>query len=318
MHQTLKTFFCTRRLCISLFILFALPVHVHAGTSGDIVVTIKPLYSLVAQLSEGIEKPVLLIKQMPSPHHYSMRPSDRRLLSNARMIIWIGPQMESYLDKVIQQQAYPNGHTIIVSAMQADGVRLLDRRIKNDALHTADDPAHDHEKAGHLDPHIWLSSHNAIAISKHIAQQLIISDPKNTTRYENNLQRLTDRITLLAAEIKTDLENNQQPFITYHDAFQYFEDENKLRYIDSINFDEEAGTSLKHLHQIKTEIEKNNIQCLLYQPPKPDIIDTLTTDTTLKAVALDPLGLNINDDKEAWFKIMRSIATNFKHCLDNG
>jgi zinc transport system substrate-binding protein len=306
---------------IAYFILLTLPCTAFTTSSvkkpGSIVVTIKPLYSLVAQLSEGIEKPVLLMKQMPSPHHYSMRPSERRLLSNARMIVWIGPQMESYLSKVIQQQ-----DTIVVSAMQADGLKLLDRRIKNNHQHTAASQKHDHPKpdnlkSNNIDPHIWLSSRNAIAISQHISQQLIISDSENTALYKNNLRRLINKITQLSTEIKTSLKNSQQPFITYHDAFQYFEYENKLRYIDSINFDEEAGTSLKHLHHIKTSIEKNNIQCLLYQPPKPDTIETLTNKTTIKAVALDPLGLTINNNKEAWFEIMRDMTSNFKRCLNS-
>jgi len=306
MHQTVKSFFRSATWIVCLLIFFTLPAQ--AKISGNIVVTIKPLYSLVAQLSDGVKKPVLLIKQMPSAHHYSMRPSDRRLLANAGMIVWIGPAMESYLNKVIRQQ-----DAIIVTAMQADGLKLLERRIKNDDEHKASHSSHEHH--GHLDPHIWLSAHNAIAISKHIAQQLIINDPANTARYEKNLQRLSDRIKRLATEIKSELKNNPQPFITYHDAFQYFEEENGLHYLAAISFDEEAGTSLKHLGKIKNSIEKNHVQCLLYQAPEPDIVKALTANTSIKAVALDPTGRSAENEKEAWFEIMRSLAANFKRCL---
>ena len=273
--------------------------------SGPIVVTIKPLYSLVAHLTEGVEEPVLLMKQIQSPHHYTMRPSERRLLSNARMIIWVGPQMESYLSKVIQQQ-----NTISISAMQANDLKLLDIRTKHSHQHTSED-ADSHR----LDPHIWLSSHNAAAISQYISQQLIIDDPENTAQYKDNLRLLIEKISRLSAEIKTALENNKSPFIAHHDAFQYFEEENKLNYFDSISSDEETGASLKHLRHIKASIEKNNIQCLVYQPPKPDIIDTLADKTAIKSFALDPLGQAASDEKQAWFKIMRDMATNFKRCL---
>ncbi len=234
-------------------ILLTAPGLVFASTlktpSAPIVVTIKPLYSLVAQLSAGIEKPVLLMKQMQSPHHYNMRPSERQLLANARMIIWIGPQMESFLSKVIQQH-----DVAIVSAMQADDLKLLDRRTKN----------HHHHGVGNLDPHIWLSAHNAIAISKHINQQLIHNNPEHAEKYKKNLQQLIKKITLLAAKTKNLLSNKQQAFITYHDAFQYFEDENRLNQLASVVFDEESSVSIKHLQHIKSVIEKNNIQCLLY------------------------------------------------------
>ncbi len=294
--------------------LFTLPCITFAANSGKIsgaiVVTIKPLYSLVAQLSDGIEQPVLLMKQIPSPHHYTMRPSERRLLANAKIIVWIGPQMESYLSKAIGQQ-----DVIIISAMQANGLNLFEQRAKNNSSHqhTLDYS----ESSNNLDPHIWLSAHNAIAISKHIAQQLITSDPENTRRYKNNLQQLINKITQLSNEIKNNLKNSKQPFITHHDAFQYFENEYQLNYIDSINFNEESSASLKHLRHIKASIKKNNIQCLVYQPPKPDIIETLTSKTSIKTAALDPLGIiSINNENEAWFEIMRDITLNFKRCLN--
>jgi len=213
--------------------------NAHAGNkpenTGPVVVTIKPLYSLVAQLTEGIEKPVLLMKQMQSPHHYTMRPSERLLLADARMIVWTGPQMETYLDKIIHQQ-----DAVIVTAIQAKDIKLLDRRTKSGHLHAEEHASHGDLS---LDPHIWLSTKNAIAISRHISQQLILTDPANRTRYENNLQQLEARINQLSAEINKDLENNKEPFIAFHDAYQYFEDENQLSHIDTISFDEEAGIS---------------------------------------------------------------------------
>lgn len=306
MHRILKLPLTSKHLITSL-ILFTLPNLSYAEKEGPVVVTIKPLYSLVAQLTEGIEKPVLLMKQMQSPHHYTMRPSERRLLADARMIIWTGPQMESYLNKIIRQQ-----DATIVTAIQSNGLKLLDRRSKSGHQHTEEDTKHGDAS---VDPHIWLSMHNAIAISRHISQQLIISDSLNRERYEKNLQRLENKITLLSAEIKTHLDNNKQAFITYHDAFQYFEDENQLNHADTISYDEESGVSLKHLRQIIARIKTDNIKCLVYQPPKPDLIDTLTDETAVKSAALDPLGQYIDDENDAWFILMRDMARNFKSCL---
>ena len=96
-----RSLLCTPVLAM-LLLLFA--INSFAASSGAIVVTIKPLYSLVAQLTEGIEEPVLLMKTIQSPHHYNMRPSERRLLSDAKMVVWLGPNLESYLDKIIKQQ----------------------------------------------------------------------------------------------------------------------------------------------------------------------------------------------------------------------
>ena len=307
MRQTLIHISIRGCLSVCLVLLLWTGITHAAGSDGPVVVTIKPLYSLVAQLTEGIEEPVLLMKQMPSPHHYNMRPSERRLLSDARVIVWIGPQMETSLSKMISQR-----DALIITAMQAEGIERLERRTKHGHQHTTDETP---PSETNTDPHIWLSIKNAIAISKHVSKQLISSDPANTARYQANLQLLINRITQLSANINTDLDGNRQPYITYHDAYQYFEEEHQLNHIDSISFDEEAGISLKRLRHIEASIRNNGIRCLLYQPPKPDIVDTLSKQTEIKAFALDPLGLNLEDEKEAWFKIIQATAASFKQCL---
>jgi zinc transport system substrate-binding protein len=217
--------------------------------------------------------------------------------------------METSLSRIINQQ-----DALVITAMQASGVKKLERRTKHGHRYQTDHAHHDEMTT---DPHIWLSVRNTIAISNHITQQLVASDPENTSRYQANLVQLTDRIEQLSRKIDADLLNNRRPFITYHDAYQYFEDEHQLNHVDSVSFDEEAGISLKHLHHIKDSIEKNDVRCLLYQSPKPDIVDTLTTNSQLAAFALDPLGLELEDENEAWFQIMLSTAATFKKCLAN-
>lgn len=307
MRQTLIHISIPRCLSVCLVLLAWAGITHAARSDGPVVVTIKPLYSLVAQLTEGIEEPVLLMKQMPSPHHYNMRPSERRQLSDARVIVWIGPQMETSLSKIISQQ-----DALIITAMQAEGIERLERRTKHSHQHTADETPPSETST---DPHIWLSIKNAIAISKYISRQLVSSDPENSVRYQRNLQQLLSRIAQLSLKIDAELQGNRQPFITYHDAYQYFEAEHALNQVDSISFDEEAGISLKHLRHIEASIKNNAIRCLLYQPPRPDIVDTLAEQTGIKAFALDPLGLDLKDEKEAWFEIMQTTAASFKQCL---
>jgi len=284
--------------------------NVKTDFPGTIVVTIKPLFSLLAHLTEGITTPVLLMNETQSPHHYSMRPSERRLLAEASMIVWVGPQMETNLSKIIQQQK----NSAVVTALQADNLHILNRRKKHDHDETDQHPASSPE-TDKLDPHIWLSTDNAIAISRQLYQQLIRLDPGNAERYKENLALLLSKIKLTAEFINSTLKDRDQPFITFHDAFQYFEDENRLNYANSISFDEETGTSLKHVRRIKASMDEHHIQCLVYQEPKPAIIDALSRQSTVTATALDPLGLNAKNDKEAWFELMRQLAINFSQCL---
>ena len=276
-----------------------------------IVVTIKPLYSLVAHLTEGIEKPVLLFKNIQSPHHYNMRPSERRLLAKADIIVWLGSTTEPQIDKIIQQQE----QTTSISVMQAKNLKLLNKRSKHshDEIHPTEIKSTNFNM---VDSHVWLSAHNAAQISKHIAKHLTTYDSKNAEQYRANLTRLLDKIEHTKNSIKNILDKNDQPYLSFHDAFQYFEDEYGLNYIGSINYGDEAGTSLKHIQQIERHIREKNIKCLVYQPPRPALIDSLSQQTNIKSSVLDPLGINASNDKNAWFDIMHQISTNFSTCLN--
>ena len=44
-------------------------------TTPKVVVTIKPVYSLVASIMKGVGEPALLISGNTSPHHTSLKPS---------------------------------------------------------------------------------------------------------------------------------------------------------------------------------------------------------------------------------------------------
>jgi len=284
--------------------------EIPSNNLNTIVVTLKPIYSLVAHLTDGISTPILFSNNMQSPHHHNILPSERRLIANADMIIWLGPQMETYLSKIIPQQ----NSAITISLMQVDSLHLLNKRSKHSHI--------DHHQnsliANNIDQHIWLSVNNVKVISRHISKKLIIHDPKNTARYKQNLEKLLDKIEKTDNEIKTLLKNHKQPFIASHDAFQYFEKEYELNFIAALNSGDDTSTSLKHLKKIKSLIKKNKIQCLIYQQPKPDIINTLTRKTDIKTTALDPLGINLsnsNNYHNAWFEIMQKLAINFKQCL---
>lgn len=297
------------RLAALLIFLLAFLPGVHAATvaqnAPSIVVSIKPLYSLTAHITEGVTTPVLLLQQAQSPHHYNLRPSQRRQLAQADVIIRVGPVLESFLDKVLKQQK-----GLLVDAWRSPGLELLTKRGRH--THT-DRPSPDH--VAQTDPHIWLSAHNATAISRYISQQLAAYDPAHANNYKANLEKLLERIDQTDAVVRAQLDNPQRPFISFHDAFQYFEKAYGLNRVSSINLDEETGSSLKHLRTISALIREQQIHCLVYQPPQPALVSSLRQSTGINAVALDPLGIDSRNDREAWFEIMQQLGAGFSRCL---
>ncbi|MGF1612015.1 MAG: zinc ABC transporter substrate-binding protein [Kiloniellales bacterium] len=111
-----------------------------AAEAPKVVVSIKPLHSLVAGVMGDLGEPFLLVQGAGSPHSYSLRPSEARALENADLVVWVGPGLESFLEKPLGALA---GKARIVELAEAEGVTLRDTR-EGGAWE-----AHDHEEHGH-------------------------------------------------------------------------------------------------------------------------------------------------------------------------
>ena len=89
-------------ICISVLLL---PIQsLMAAESPKVVVSIKPIHSLVSAVMEGVATPTLLVKK-GSPHAYTLRPSEARALASADLVVWIGHEMESFLEKPLETVA---------------------------------------------------------------------------------------------------------------------------------------------------------------------------------------------------------------------
>jgi zinc transport system substrate-binding protein len=85
----------------------ALPALLFAGTaqSADapvVVTSIKPVHSLVAAIMEGVGKPELIVDGAASPHTYTMKPSNASALQSAKVVFWVGPGLEAFLEKPLE------------------------------------------------------------------------------------------------------------------------------------------------------------------------------------------------------------------------
>ena len=118
-----------------------------------VVVSIKPVHSLVAGVMDGIGEPKLLIEGGGSPHTYTLRPSEAQALQDADVVFWIGEDLESFLEKPLE--ALPrSGH--VVALHEAEGVTLLPYRAGGAWAKHADEhhEAHaDEHHEAHADEH---------------------------------------------------------------------------------------------------------------------------------------------------------------------
>jgi zinc transport system substrate-binding protein len=267
-----------------------------------VAATVKPLHSLVAGVMQGAGQPELVLTGSESPHHYSLRPSERRTLANATLVFWIGPQFETFLSRMMEDHAGQRH----IALIETDGLETLPART-----------SHDEDKSdAHPDPHIWLSVNNARILVHEIAKQLIESDPEQQLLYRRNRDVMLARLDALDHELSTQLDGLQSPYLTFHDAYQYFERDYQLHNTGFASNSDELRPGARHVREMIEKINREHISCLFYDAPsQPALIKTLQRGHNLKAVELDPLGLRLHPGAGLWFSLMRNIATGFAGCL---
>jgi len=66
-----------------------------------VITDIAPVQSLVATVMEGVGEPGLLMDQGADPHDFQMRPSQARAVAGADLVVWMGPDLAPWLDRVL-------------------------------------------------------------------------------------------------------------------------------------------------------------------------------------------------------------------------
>jgi len=298
----------------AILLMAVLPAGV-AATPPRVVASIAPLHSLVAAVMKDAGTPQLLLRGGESPHTFSLRPSDARMLNDADVLFWIGPTLELPLARIIPKLGV--SHT--VSLLDSPGLALLPNRQRQLADHhgqvEAGDIGHAADTAG-IDPHIWLSPANAAVMADEIARRLARIDPKRSGLYASNATQLQQRLLALDREIATQLGRIQGNYAVFHDAYQYFEAQYGLQPVATVTTHPERSPGASHLHRLRATLANQQVRCLFSEPQyPPGLVSMLSGDLQTRHAVLDPLGADIPPGPEAYMQMMRAIAKTLSDCM---
>lgn len=299
-----------------------------AGTELKVVASIKPVHSLVASVMQGVGEPLLLLQGSASPHEYNLRPSDARALNEARVVFWIGPDLERFLVKPLHNA---KDKVQAVALLEAPGVAVLPLREggawephQHDhdepkgrlSEHDRDDPDPDH--AAGRDTHIWLDPFNAVAMTRQIVTVLSEADPSHQAEYARNGATLIERLNQLNQQLATELAPvKNQPYVVFHDAYQYFERRYGLSGAGSLVLSPEQRPGAKRLAEIQKRIRDLQVRCVFSEPQfQPALVETVIAGSNTRRGVLDPEGgATLLVGPEAYFQLLRNLAEALRTCL---
>lgn len=293
----------------------AMPAAVRAEAI-DVVVTIKPIHSLVAQVMEGVGYPTLLVDGSASPHSFSLKPSHVRAIDAADVFIRVSERLEPFTGKIVR--SLPESVRLL-TLIDAPGLKLLGQRpsgMFERHQHDADEPAD--ADAAAKDGHIWLDPDNAKAIAHNVASVLSERYPDHARQFKANAERLNDQIDALASELAAGTRPlRDKPFVVFHDAYQYFDARFGLDAVGSITVSPDVQPSAKRLTELRRKIRSLKAVCVFAEPWfQAPLVAALTEDTDARAGTLDPEGMTLEPGPQLYFALMRNLAAGLKSCLD--
>jgi zinc transport system substrate-binding protein len=277
-----------------------------------VVASIGPVHALAAAVMGDLGEPVQIVRGYGSPHAYQMRPSDAAGLRNADLVLWIGPSMETFLQRPL---AGRGDSARVLALSDVPGLALLANRGGGARHDDAD--SHTRDEAASYDAHIWLSPFNAKLMAAAIAKELRKLDPENATTYQTNVERLTQRIDAMEARIASRLAPvRTTPFVMFHDAFQYFEKSFGLNAVGSVIVSPERLPSARRIKALREKIAQSGARCVFREPQfESALVQILLEDSDARAGVLDPLGADVTPGPNAYFELMESNTEALVDCL---
>lgn len=302
----------------SLVFLFFLQATSFALSAPKVVASIKPIHSLVASVMGDIGEPSLLVGGASSPHNFSLKPSQGKLLQEADLIFWVGHELETFLEKPLETLA-SNGRSI--SLLDADGIRLLEFRDLDEfgeaEEHEEDDNNHAHDHKGAVDPHIWLDTDNAKVMVMKIRDELSRLDAENSATYAKNAEATIEKISLLDEQLVALIDPvKDMKFVVFHDGYNYFETRFGLSATAALRISPDVAPGAKNVQKIREILEGSDVGCIFSEPQfNPKLIESLVEDLDVNVGLIDPLGAQLDDGPELYSQLMRNMAFSFQTCL---
>ena len=178
---------------------------------------------------------------------------------------------------------------------------------------------HDHHAREHgaYDMHIWLDPENAAAMVRMIADVLTEFDPAHGKTYAANADRLLHRLQTLTADITQEMKPlRDKSFVVLHDAYQYFENRFGLSATGSVMVDDAEPPSAKRIQKLRNKVRELGAVCVFAEPQfNSRLVDVVIENTPVRTGILDPLGATIESGPEAYFTLIRDMASSFADCL---
>jgi zinc transport system substrate-binding protein len=284
-------------------VLALLPATVVAAP--NVVVSLKPLELLVRAVATEDTEVTTLIGPGSNPHNYSMKPSQRRALGEADAVFWIGPEMETFLSRLLNSDEFSaRSHAFLPADSDDD-------HSEESHHHSHDHHGHDHGNGdADKDPHIWLDPARALEMAREIHQVLSEQPDADTGALNANLERFERSLADAEKQIHEQLEPARAlSLFTYHNAFTHFAAHYDLPLAGVLTINPELSPGARRIADVQKKLGDATRPCLMTERPfNRESWDPILGDIKVTFTDWDPLASDIEADANGYIAFQQSLA----------
>ena len=297
-----------RSLILASSLLFAASLQ-----AATVVSSIKPISLIAAELLDGVAEVNTLLPEGASPHDYALKPSDRRVIDSADLMIWIGPETEPYLQKVIAASGVADLRWQESEEEHAEHAEDVHEHEHEHELELEEEHAeHDHDSL-----HPWLSPESTEHFAERLAVALQQAFPQSADQIAVNAQRFMQSLAAFDREADRRLEPVQGTgFFVFHDAYQGLVEHYALNQVGFFTIDPSRKPGAKHLALLREQLEQSRASCVFVEPQySAALIESVTRGLDVRQGELDPLAGGAQPAVGSYQQFMRGLVAELESCL---
>ena len=289
------------------------------AANAAVVASLKPLGFIASAIADGVTDTEVLLPDGASEHDYSLRPSDVKRLQGADLVVWIGPEMEAFMEKSVKN--IPNAKQVTIAQLNDVKPLLIKGADDDDDDHGHNDAgsekSDEHHHHGDYNMHLWLSPEIARASAVAIHEKLVELMPQSRAKLDANLKDFEAQL----ASTETQVGNELAPlkgkgYFVFHDAYGYFEKQFGLTPLGHFTVNPEIQPGAQRLHEIRTQLVEQKATCVFAEPQfRPAVVESVARGTSVRMGTLDPLGTNIKLGKTSYSEFLSQLANQYASCL---
>ena len=287
--------------------------------NAAVVASLKPLGFIASAIADGVTETQVLLPDGASEHDYALRPSDVKRLQNADLVVWIGPEMEAFMQKSASK--VPAGNKVTIAELS--GVKPLlmkgsdDDEHEHEHSHGDDEKGDSHHHHGEYNMHLWLSPEIARLSAVAIHEKLVELMPQSRAKLDANLKDFEAQLAATDKQVGNELAPLKgKGYFVFHDAYGYYEKHYGLTPLGHFTVNPEIQPGAQRLHEIRTQLVEQKATCVFAEPQfRPAVVEAVARGTSVRMGTLDPLGISIKLGKESYPQFLAQLTHQYASCL---